>query len=68
MQRLAPEKVTFLQQFTGTKVFLKEEEFRHYLQKTEEVAKTEKALRAADNELNRIRNEETPNVQFLGCH
>jgi V/A-type H+-transporting ATPase subunit I len=67
VQRLAPEKVTFLQQFTGTKVFLKEEEFRHYLQKTEEVAKTEKALRAADNELNRIRNEETPMYNSLAA-
>ena len=53
IQRIAPEKTTFIQQFAGTKVFLKEQEFNHYLQNTAEVALTEQALRAADEELNR---------------
>ncbi len=67
IQRIAPEKTTFIQQFAGTKVFLKEQEFNHYLQNKAEVALTEQALRAADEELNRIRNQETAKNNLLAA-
>jgi len=59
LQRLAPERTTFIQQFAGTKVFLKESEFRHYLEDKDRVAQVNRALRAIDDELTGLRNEET---------
>lgn len=67
LNRIAPEKTTFIQQFAGSKVFLREQEFHHYLENDQEVLATEKALRAADEELNRIRNEETQKQNLLAA-
>ncbi|NMA54870.1 MAG: V-type ATP synthase subunit I [Firmicutes bacterium] len=65
IQRLAPEKTTFIQQFTGTKVFLEEEQFNNYLKNKDQVTATQRALRAADEKLNQIRNQKTANNNLL---
>ncbi|MDK2882226.1 MAG: V/A-type H+/Na+-transporting ATPase subunit [Bacillota bacterium] len=65
LQRLAPEKTTFIQQFAGTKVYLKESEFRNYLKDKERVADVQRALRGIDEELTYLRNEETKKENLL---
>lgn len=65
LQRLAPERTTFIQQFAGTKVYLKEGDFHRYLKDEDKVAETYRGLRAADDELTRLRNEETKNQNLL---
>ncbi|HHY92955.1 MAG TPA: V-type ATP synthase subunit I [Firmicutes bacterium] len=65
LQRVAPERTTFIQQFAGTKVFLKESEFRHYLEDKDRVAEVYRALRAIDDELTKLRNEETRRHNLL---
>lgn len=65
LQRLAPEKTTFIQQFAGTKVYLKESEFRNYLKDKERVTNVQRALRGIDEKLTHLRNEETKKENLL---
>ncbi|MDK2784428.1 MAG: V/A-type H+/Na+-transporting ATPase subunit [Bacillota bacterium] len=65
LQRLVPERTTFIQQFAGTKVYLKESEFRNYLKDEERIAHVRRALRSIDEELTHLRNEETKKENLL---
>ncbi|MGI6603877.1 MAG: V-type ATP synthase subunit I [Firmicutes bacterium] len=65
MQRLSPEKTSFIQQFAGTKVYLKERDFRECVKESHKVDSVHKGLRLIDAELTRLRNEETKNHNLL---
>lgn len=67
LNRLDPEKTTFIQQFTGTKVLLSEQKFTDYWSNQEKVNETVRALRKFDEQLNRIRNEETQKNNLLAA-
>ncbi len=59
LQRYFPLKKTFVQQFTGAKVELTPERYNDYINRMDQTKTIHEDCRRAEDELTRIRNEET---------
>ena len=58
-QRYFPVRKNFIQQFTGAKIELSSEEYLQYIKSSDLVKEVYDSCRKAEDNLNRIRNEET---------